>query len=85
MDGYSSNRQWPQAKGELSPLQVALELDRGVSWEASEVKFQTYLESDYAVDSSRNGYYISDWSENVGRTGQPFVILVMQQRKEYLR
>lgn len=64
---------------------MALELDRGVSWESSEVKFQTYLESDYAVDSARNGYYISDWSENLGGTGHPFVILAMQQRKAYRR
>jgi hypothetical protein len=66
-------------------LQVALELDRGVSWEAVEGKFQTYLESDYAVKTSKNGYYISDWSDNVGGTGHPSVILATEQPPTYGR
>lgn len=64
---------------------MALELDRGVSWEAVEAKFQTYLESDYAVNTPRNSYYISDWSANIGGTGHPFVILAMEQPKAYRR
>ncbi|GAQ77984.1 protein with Helicase_C domain [Klebsormidium nitens] len=70
--------------GALTKL-VALELDRGVSWEAAEAKFQTYLQSDYAVDTPKNSYYIGDWSSNIGGTGHPFVILAMEQRKEYRR
>jgi hypothetical protein len=66
-------------------LQVALELDRGLSWEAAESKFQTYLESDYAVTTSKNGYYISDWTDNVGGTGHPFVLLATEQRPAYRR
>eukprot|EP00271_Cylindrocystis_brebissonii_P016259 TRINITY_DN3960_c0_g1_i1.p1 TRINITY_DN3960_c0_g1~~TRINITY_DN3960_c0_g1_i1.p1 ORF type:complete len:273 (-),score=34.34 TRINITY_DN3960_c0_g1_i1:340-1077(-) len=76
-EGYPQKIHVDPTSGAAS-FSAKIKVDRGLSWERAKAAWDTYQQEDYASKRRENGFWVSTYSDNIGGTKRPLVLLATE-------